>query len=391
MLKVSDLLSLLLFETFELITNPDGLNNIVGGSSVLEWETEKEIATDFAPNDFVMTTLYMYRDDLSRADSGLKALIKRRVAAIAIKTTFTDTCSQEVIDLANLYKIPIFRYKDAFLEDLIFTIESSVFADNSNNIALDYLKYMLETSDDKVAAASKKLNPLFLDNLMCFCLIPTKSGDQSTLDEALASYRKAFPTRFPVTKSSDSFIRCKGCLLYIYTSEQPLIMPLDIIQSLQLRFGVMISDFCIGYSSPKASLSQTKTAVSESLIAAVSASMEKEGFRAYSQTGSDAVLLPFLNRREFNTFYNDALSSILTHDERYNSGLIDTLIIYVESDGDINLTAKRMFQHPNTIRHRIDKLKDLLKTTSTFDMHIQFFLLSRIHKVYDLFGNESLI
>ena len=76
MLKVSDLLSLPQFDSFRLISSPDGLNNIVGGSSILEWESPKEIATDFAPDDFVMTTLYMYRDELDRADEALKANLK---------------------------------------------------------------------------------------------------------------------------------------------------------------------------------------------------------------------------------------------------------------------------------------------------------------------------
>ncbi|MEE0773184.1 MAG: PucR family transcriptional regulator [Anaerovoracaceae bacterium] len=157
MLRVSDFLSLPHFETFRLIAGSDGLDNVVGGSSILEWESPKEIAVDFAPNDFVLTTLYMYRDELDRADEALKALIRRRVSAIAIKTTFTDTCSQEILELAELYKIPIFIYRDAFLEDLIFAIESAVFNDSSNDMALDYLKYLLNSDSGDIIAMARKL------------------------------------------------------------------------------------------------------------------------------------------------------------------------------------------------------------------------------------------
>lgn len=391
MLKVSDLLSLPQFESFRLISSPEGLSNIVGGSSVLEWESPKEIETDFAPDDFVMTTLYMYRDELDRADEALKALIKRRVAAIAIKTTFTDTCSEEVIKMADLYKIPIFVYKDNFLEDLIFAIESAVYTDSSNDIALDYLKFLMECDRGKIGAAAKKLNPLFLNNLMCFCLIPAAAGDQATLDDALGAYRKAFPTRFPLTRSCDSFIRCSGCILYIHTWDEQPEDPESIIQNLRLRFGIDISGFRMGFSNPKRDLSFLKEAIEEALTAAVSSHIEKESFRSFSEIGSDAFILPFLDQPRYKDFYEKILALITTHDERYKAGLLDTLLCYTESDGDINLAAGKLFQHPNTIRHRMEKIKGFMGTASSGDIHVQLHVFSRMHKIRNIFGNNPLI
>lgn len=391
MLKVSDLLSLPQFDSFRLISSPAGLNNIVGGSSILEWESPKEIATDFAPDDFVMTTLYMYRDELDRADEALKALIKRRVAAIAIKTTFTDTCSEEVLKMADLYKIPIFMYQDVFLEDLIFTIKSAVYTDSSNDITLDYLKYLMKSEPDKIGSAAQKLNPLFLNNLMCLCLIPVPAGNQATLDDMLTAYRKAFPTTFPLTRSRDSFIKCAGCILYIHTWEGDQERPENILKNIECLLGKSLSSFTIGFSDPKSSLSLLKEAIEESLTAAVSSYLEKESFKVFSDVGSDAFILPFLEEPRFRQFYERTLAAINAHDERYNADLLDTLICYTESDCDINLTAKKMFQHSNTIRHRIDKIKSLTGISSSGDMHLQFHVFSRMHKNRNIFGNGPLI
>lgn len=391
MLKVSDLLSLPQFDSFRLISSPDGLNNIVGGSSILEWESPKEIATDFAPDDFVMTTLYMYRDELDRADEALKALIKRRVAAIAIKTTFTDTCSEEVLKMADLYKIPIFMYQDVFMEDLIFAIESAVYTDSSNDIALDYLKYLMECDSGKIDSAARKLNPLFLNDLMCLCLIPASAGDQATLDNALAAYRKTFPTTFPLARSRDSFIKCSGCILYIHTWEGDPERPEDILKNIEHLLGKNLSPFTIGFSDPKCSLSLLKEAVEESLTAAVSSHLEKEGFKIFSEVGADSFLLPFLEEPRFKQFYERTLAAITAHDERYKADLLDTLICYTESDWDINLTAKKMFQHPNTIRHRLEKIKTITGISSSGDMSLQFHVFSRMHKIRNIFGNDSLI
>ncbi len=391
MLRVSDFLSLPHFETFRLIAGSDGLDNIVGGSSVLEWESPKEIAVDFAPNDFVMTTLYMYRDELDRADEALKALIKRRVSAIAIKTTFTDTCSQEILDLAELYKIPIFIYKDAFLEDLIFTIESAVFNDSSNDMALDYLKYLLNNDSGDIIAMARKLNPMFLDNLVCFCLVPADTGNTAALDDALTSYAESFPTRFPIAKSCDKLIRCAGCLLYIHTSKDAVASPQDLMQSLQSRFGIELSSFRVGISHAKSSLGLIKDAVCESVIAAVSASLAREGFRGISDAGSDAFLLQVMDTDGFTDFYRRTLELLTSYDKRHNAGLLDTLICYAESDGDINLTAKKLFQHSNTIRHRLERIKSLMGISSSFEAAIQLNVFSKMHSIRNLFGNEPLI
>lgn len=391
MLRVSDLLSLPQFETFNLISGSDGLNNIVGGSSVLEWESPKEIAVDFAPNDFVMTTLYMYRDELDRANEALEALIRQRVSAIAIKTTFTDTCSPEVLKLADLYKIPVFTYSDVYLEDLIFAIESAVFNDNSNDMALDYLKYLMESNNEKIISSAKKLNPLFLDNPVCLCLIPVDTKNQNALDDALAAYRDAFPTRFPLTKSCDTFIRCAGCIIYIHTAEEPSEDFGSILQSLQLRFGIELSSFRIGISHVKGSLTLIKEAVEESVIAAVSASLAKEKSRAFADIGSDAFIFPAINSPGFTAFYRNTLELLTSYDNRHNAGLVDTLMCYAESDGDIGLTSRKLFQHPNTIRHRLDRIKSLMEISTSSEAAIQIHTFAKMHMIRNLFGKDSLI
>lgn len=391
MLRVSDLISMPQFETFKLINEADGLDNIVAGTGILEWESPKEIATDFSPNDFVMTTLYMYRDELSNADEALKALIKRRVSAIAIKSTFVDSCSDEVIKLANLYNIPIFIYRDVYLETLIFTIESALLTDNANDISLGYLKYLRESSTETAAEAALKLNPLFLSNLICMCLIASSEDDQSTLDAALNSYNKSFPLRFPVAKGTDSFIRCKQCILYIYSFEAPFDGYIGAIDNLTKRFNIDIASLRIGISDAKSSLAEINDAIDEAIWAAISSSISKDRIKEFSSLGSDIFFLPFWRNKYYAKFYTKTLDLIEDYDRRHNSDLLMTIITYVESDYDINLTAKKLFQHPNTIRHRIGKLKELMKTTSHHDSQLQFSAFAKLHIINDRFGCSSII
>ena len=391
MLRVTDLLSLPQFETFKLITDADGLHNIVSGAGILDWESPKEIVTDFSVNDFVLTTLYMSRDNLERADTGLKALIKHRVSAIGLKTIYSETCSREVIELANLYKIPIFTYQDAYLEDLIYIIKSSVFANNSNDISLDYLKFLMEGSEDKIVSTAKKLNPLFCDHLMCCCCIPTAENVHQQLDNALDAYHKTLPMSFPVSKSGDTFIRCNRCIMLIHTSPEEVQSADSFMQGIASRFGMDPSAFRLGFSGKKSSLADIRDAVDEAMTAAVSAFCKNEKYRTFDEIGSDMLILPNLNSKPFLEFYEKIFRALSRYDEGHSSRLIETLLCYIESEGDIALTARKMFQHGNTIRYRIDKIKGLLGIAASPDAYIQLYIYAQLHKLHEFFGGESIL
>lgn len=391
MLRVVDLLSLPEFEKFRLVSDVDGLHNIVSGAGILEWETPREIATDFSPNDFVVTTLYMAKGNFARADEGLKALIKRRVSAIALKTIYDTPCSQEVIDMANLYKIPIFVYTDVYMEDLIYTIKSAVFANNSNEISLDYLKFLMEGSPEKAASTAKKLNTLFCDNLVCICCIPASQEHTQVLDNALDSYRKILPVSFPGAKSYDTFIRCNRCIMIIHTTKETISDDLDHLENLLPTFGIEPSLFRIGFSRKKESLSLIREAVDESISAAISALSRNEKSRGYDEIGTDMLILPNIQSKAFTEFYESIQDRLAAYDESHTSNLISTLLCYIESEGDIALTAKKMFQHGNTIRYRLDKIKTLLGISGNPDAYVQLYIYAQLHKLHHLLGSEPLI
>ena len=48
------------------------------------------------------------------------------------------------------------------------------------------------------------------------------------------------------------------------------------------------------------------------------------------------------------------------YDKKYRSNLLETLRVYVQNEGRIAQTAQALFLHVNTVRYRLDKLKELL-------------------------------
>ena len=393
MLKVIDLLSLDEFESFKLISDAKGLYNNVSGTSILDWETPEAIAKDFRPEDFVFITLYMNEQEPENMIERFKALFKVNVAAIGIKVADPDrfAIDEELLAMANTHRTPLFLYTEAYLEDLIFAIRSAVFYNDANRVSLDYLRFLMDSSEDMTASVAKKLNPLFHDNFVCYCCIPPADMAEVALDKALDEYRKTLTHNLYIYKSGDAFIKCNRCLVIIYTSEDIIEDEPDTLRHILHEFNVDLSAFSTGISNPKSGLHLLREAIKEAVSAAISAFIREETQKLFSQIGSDGLIIPYLDSKTHVGFYRKTLDTINDYDAKHSSHLLETLLCYVDSEGDVALTAKKLFQHGNTIRYRIDKIKTILGISLSADAYVQLYMFAKMHKIYSILNEEPLI
>ena len=395
MLRVIDLLALPIFENFRLVSNAEGLYNRIEGVGVLDWESPKEIRETFSPNDIVFTTMYMLPGDFEKANIGMDALIKLRVGALAIKTTDPDICPQEVIDKANLYRIPVFTYEKEYLEDLIYVVKSSIDASDANGISLDILKRMMAEGPDQTVALAGRLNPLFRNNLTVICCVPAGKDSDEVLDEALNSYRKTLPQNMPNPKSHDSVIRCEKCMLIIHTSNQPESADPEALEKrcaeVLKELNIDSRKFCTGLSGYKTSLLDIREAIDEAVTASLDGLLAGDRFRHYAEAGTSALIIPGMESKGFSELYNRFLATLESYDSTHESALLDTLMAYVESDWDISLTATRLYQHSNTVRYRLAKARQLLGLDAGPEGQLQMFVFARMHKLRTLLGGDRII
>ncbi len=57
---------------------------------------------------------------------------------------------------------------------------------------------------------------------------------------------------------------------------------------------------------------------------------------------------------------NDYLQPVIEYDEKYNSKLLETLQVYLQSNGSKQQTANQLFIVRQTLYHRLKKLESLL-------------------------------
>ncbi|WP_238392393.1 PucR family transcriptional regulator [Paenibacillus antri] len=81
--------------------------------------------------------------------------------------------------------------------------------------------------------------------------------------------------------------------------------------------------------------------------------------------GYRTVELTFLFERvpkeRMETYTNAILGELLAKEPEYAQEMLKTLEAYIECDGQMNETAKRLFIHRNTATYRIEKLSELLE------------------------------
>ena len=82
------------------------------------------------------------------------------------------------------------------------------------------------------------------------------------------------------------------------------------------------------------------------------------------------------------SFYEGLTLPIKNYDEKYNTELFDTAVIYFEKDGNIIETANELFIHKNTVRYRLEKIKEILDMDSGF--YEQLAIAMKVYNVQSL-------
>ena len=101
----------------------------------------------------------------------------------------------------------------------------------------------------------------------------------------------------------------------------------------------------------------------------------------YDQIGLVGFLAPFRNEEWTDIYYNNLYNRLYNYDKANESNLMQTLLAYVRNGGNIAKTADATFQHSNTIRYRLEKIKSVLGLLDAPDAEIQLYIFVRLHEI----------
>lgn len=117
----------------------------------------------------------------------------------------------------------------------------------------------------------------------------------------------------------------------------------------------------IGISKPKDDLGDIGRAVSECLYANEYAYTQDKKGVSFDDIGVYQILFPLINDPWVHSFYKGIINKLIEQDSKQGTDLLNTAIVYIQCQGDIQETSQKLFQHTNTIRYRIRKIAKVMK------------------------------
>ena len=360
---------------FELIAGYRGLDREIQRASILDYEYEKSLSdkpiqTYFEKEDFVISSLIYAKDDPSLILESVKGLVSDGVSGLAVKNIYYDVLPEEVIKYANQMDFPIF-----------------IFDKNKEKNSISYqeakIGILLKEDMDKssVKNMAKDFNISFKENIFSICLKPKKYIDENLLTNIINILNRDLG-------ASHVAYRYHGIIFIICTYEDSHKENKSTEFSRLVRLMIYslfldLNDYYIGISNFHKYIDELNFALKESMYAMRTASIEGENIRYYYEIGVYKLLMPSYSEGYMINFYSDTIGKIKHYDQKYNSELLQTATVYVKLGGNIKNTAKSINLHENTVRYRINKIKEIFNTTnSEFEFYEELALGIKLHLIH---------
>lgn len=377
-MTLEEALKLEVNKRLRLVTDIKDFSRNVKKVGILDHEVGETIINDFEKGEFVLSTLLIIKDKPEQMLGFVKALIQAETACFALKTIYFKEFPQEVIDYANEHDFPLFLFDVTFFEDIITELNNSIKKEN-DELVIQYKVDQLLSGDYnrfRVRNIAYDINNSFFEKHIVVTCMPKQSGQKNFLgkigarDTYLSDWHKMFYYHGKV-------------MVILSFEDEGIIINEGLINSFLHSSGIDESSYYIGVGKVHKTLEELDISINESLYALTYATVEKPGMAWFDNMGLYRALIPQIGSPWVQEYYDSIIKPLIRFDRENDSKLVKTAIEYIRNGGDIKATANSMFQHPNTIRYRMEKIKTLLSTVvNEASFYEELSVVVRIHLIF---------
>lgn len=382
---ILDLINLNKLDGMKLIAGKKGLNRLVTGCGILDYELcdylkDKYMYSNFYEGQFVLSTFLYAKDDEHLISNAVKYLSDKNCSGLAIKNIFRLPIHDYVLRYADSKNFPIFIIEPSiYFEDIIISIDSCLKYLNRIDYGQKDIDSILHKplNELEIKKHALKLNSSFYNH---FIAIYFYLKSKLTIDIYYKFISRFKHSRFHVP--SNSLYRYRNGLMFIYSCESALdaIEQDKIVTDIIDEISNIDVDMSIGISEMHHKLEEIKQALNECIYAALLNQNENSLKTYYRQIGTYKIIFPYALDKQMKYFCKRIIEPIWNYDAVNNSNLLETLISFIKCEGDINLLSKKLELHENTLRYRLMKIKDL--TSLHFREPEHYNQLSTAVKIY---------
>ncbi len=353
-ITIEEMLGLERFKTFKCVAGRGGFKRKVKKISLLDYEVVKPLESQFLPYEFSLSSLLGAKNNPEFILMSVKYLIESGVSGLAIKNIYYDELPEEVIEYADEHEFPIFIFDNSvYFEDLITDVRD-VLRDVERNKDRERKLDSLMEGDLSEKECEKLYNELSNYTEQGYIVAYLKNKRDITHIENMKIIEGFRHRKVSTILSVTPYHR--GVII-VYKGKS---FKLTNLVNDCYHMGLVFDDYIVGISEYSEGSREFKGTCKECIWSAQVAMAEKESVMTYKDIGVYKLLQPIIDLPVSDQYIEEMLVPLKIYDADHGTELFQTAEIFIQYDGQIVQTAKALFQHSNTIRYRINKMKQLL-------------------------------
>lgn len=366
---------------FRLVAGEWGLDKGIEKVGILDYEIIDEIEGKFGEGDFVLTSFTVARNDVNLLIQSTEKLIKAGVSGLAIKSIFYSELPIQVIEYANERSFPVFIFGNSvYFEDIITDIMDAIRNKDDYELLETKIDIIIKNGISKsmVRELAFEINTSFKENFIVAYCKEKKYINNENIIRLIEGLKRN------KTKSIyQSVFKYRSGILIIFSFENLEYNTLiNKLYGLMDDIGIDNDKYTIGISNSHVNLNELDRGINESMYAVKVSEISGEKKSFYKDIGIYKIVMPFIDKVWIKDFHEEIIKPLKSYDEKYNTQILTTAIKYIENDGNVKKTSQELFQHDNTIRYRINKMKEILNMEDLDGgFYEQLSIAIKIHKI----------
>lgn len=379
MVTVKEVLSIPALRRLSVIGGEEGLSKRVSYVTVME---VPDIVRWLKGNDFVITSLYAFKDDLEEQLNLIDKLADNHCSCLAVKTgQYIKELDKSIIDRANqrglvLVKIPS---EITYIEIIVNAMDKILKNRDIDYIIEKYMKDIIYNNIDNEEILFERGNLLGFNIRNSSTLAITLNSTIKELDnDKINTLRKVTKS---IAKESDSLLKFtynpvvtvggKSSVLF-FSDEASNIennMP-QIIKLINKNITkYSLKDILVGVGPIGSGLEGLKDSYFKSMEVIKIGPLVNEKVGIYYYKDMDIYITLEKYLRDCGS---EVFEGVFNH---LDKDLLQTLDSFYGNNMDVNLTADDLFIHKNTVRYRLKKIKEITGyDTSIFEDNFKLYL-----------------
>lgn len=361
---IRDLLNFKEFETAKVIAGERGLSNELSRVNFLELtikEFQEKLGLDVGQfvsvGDFYLTSSQFLGKKNVDFYEEFSYLIKQRSSGICIVGYKEGLINERILKLVNDNGYPIISldFRTPY-SNIIDVVMNAIIRDKLDKHVDNILHRIMNFDCDykQIITYLEEINPNLKDNFVTlFIGVPNNNLTNMIRNRIWTENREILVHKLN-----------RGTLVMITTREDDHKTLTREVEKLKKLITSHFSCVNMGISDYYGNRKYFKESVSEAVFAYKYAKKSNAFAIGHSELGIERWLNKLKNDKDLLSYVNDVLKPITDYERDNNIELMKIVKAFVEWEGNYKRISKELYLHENTVRYRMDKIKDILNAGS---------------------------